>query len=71
MPADRFALTNDEKAGHLWLRLKAHMIDCLNVARDRNERVDLTENETAALRGEMKILRQFIRLGDDRPMTGE
>jgi hypothetical protein len=65
-----FQLTEHDKAQGLWLRLKAHFEDRLADARHRNDRVQ-SEHETASLRGEIRCLKQLIRLGADRPMTGE
>jgi hypothetical protein len=52
------------------VRLKAHLEDQLANARHRNDRVQ-SEPETAVLRGEIRCLKQLIRLDADRPMTGE
>lgn len=67
-----FQLSDYEKSQPLWHRLKAHLEDRLAVARVRNDDAKLTEFETAALRGEIKCLKQFIRLDASRPiLTGD
>ena len=66
-----FRLTPDDKATALWVRLKAHLDECLMLARIRNDRA-LTEMETAWLRGEIKTLKRILALGDVRPvLTGD
>ena len=65
-----FDLTAHDKASSLWLRLRAHLEDRLAATRARND-ATLTEQDTATLRGEIRCLKQLMRLGDDPPMTGE
>ena len=69
---DEFTLADGEKLHPLWLRLKAHLTDKLHTARVQISRdVDMTEQQTAALRGRVKCLEGIIALGDDRPvLTG-
>ena len=63
-----FRLTDSEKASGLWLRLKQHLEDRLAAARLRNDDAALDEAGTAALRGEIKVLKHFIRLDAGRPL---
>jgi hypothetical protein len=51
----------------LWLRLSAHLEDRLAACRVKNDR-DMPEEETAALRGEIKTLKGLIALGAERPV---
>jgi hypothetical protein len=69
---DRFELTEGEKASPVWLRLKGHLTELLAAARLQNDNETLTEQQTAALRGRIKVLKVLLALGDDaRPwMTG-
>ncbi len=67
---DNFALTDGERSHPFWMRLKAHLESELQSRRVRNDRVDAPEQETAALRGEIRVLKALIRLGDDPPQTG-
>ncbi len=62
-----FALSAAEKQSPLWLALKAHFIDRLDVARQRNDALSLPDHETAALRGKIACLKEMIRLGGDPP----
>lgn len=64
-----FTLSDYEKSSPLWTRLKGHFEDRLSVARVRND-APLTDVDTAALRGEIRCLKQLIRLDASRPMTG-
>jgi hypothetical protein len=67
-----FRLSEQDRFSSLWLRLEAHLVDMLASARVRNDNENLTEHQTAALRGRIKTLRALIALGEDRPMmTGE
>jgi hypothetical protein len=70
---DPFTLTEADKAQNLWLRLKVYFAARLELARIRNDDAMLTEQATAAIRGEIKTLKGLIALGDDRPVitTGD
>lgn len=70
-PDDEFSLTEPDKHSSLWLRLKSTLLDQLDRARKRNDDPALSEQGTAALRGQIRCLKQIIALGDDRPMTGD
>ena len=65
-----FELSAGERATPLWVRLRAHLIDKLNTARARNDGM-LSEQETAALRGQIRTLKSLISLGDDRPIIDD
>ena len=67
---EAFELTQGEKMHPLWVRLKTHFENELHRLRARNDST-LSELETAALRGHIKFLKAAIRLGEDRPPTGE
>lgn len=69
-PPDVFELSQGERHSPLWLRLKAHWMQQLENARLRNDG-PLDAAATAALRGEIRCLKQLITLGDDRPVTGD
>ena len=65
-----FALTDNDRASSLWQRLRAHLEDRLSQSRSRNDNEALTEQETAALRGRIRLLKSLIALGDDpRPFA--
>jgi hypothetical protein len=66
-----FTLSDHDRASGLWLRLREHLGERLASARVRNDHDTLSEQQTAALRGEIRTLKAIIRLGDDRPMTGD
>jgi hypothetical protein len=63
-----FALTANDKASSLWLRLRAHLEERLSAARMVNDNASLSEQDTAALRGRIRLLKSLIALGDDRPV---
>ncbi len=64
---DDFRLTESDKASGLWLRLRAHFDDRLAAARMRNDDPTLDPAATAAIRGEIKVLKLLIRLDAERP----
>lgn len=64
-----FVLTPFDKANGTWLRLREQLEDRLASARLRNDDVTHSEQATAALRGEIRVLKSLIRLGDDRPVV--
>lgn len=65
---ESFELTNGEKLSPVWLRLKAHLEEELQLCRLKNDH-PRKEDETAALRGDIRRLKALIALGDDRPLT--
>lgn len=73
MTPDAFALTAGERSHPLWLRLEAYLTDRLATERARvGDNIDMTERQTAAHRGRIKLLEGLIALGQTRPiMTGD
>lgn len=69
MSDDLFELTEGEKRHPLWVRLKAHLEHELDLARKKNDNSKLSEQDTAALRGNISRLKIIIDLGKDRPLT--
>jgi hypothetical protein len=65
-----FVLTDNERASVTWIRLKAHLEDRLSQARTLNDNVSLGPEDTASLRGRIRLLKSLIALGENRPMTG-
>jgi hypothetical protein len=63
-----FHLSENDRAQGLWLRLKAHLEERLDAKRKQNDSA-LSKMQTAALRGEIKALRDLIALGNDRPFV--
>jgi hypothetical protein len=63
---DPFTLSDHDRTSFLWVRFKEHLLERLADARKRNDGA-LTECETATLRGEIRMLKRLIALGDDRP----
>lgn len=61
-----FQLTPSDKASQVWHRLKIELDRRLSHARLRNDQ-PLPEADTAALRGEIRTLKNLIALGEDRP----
>jgi hypothetical protein len=64
-----FQLTDGEKAHPLWARLRAHLEGRLDEMRRRND-APQSEQDTAALRGQIRSIQGIIALGDSRPLTG-
>ena len=67
--AAEFTLTEGERRHPLWLRLSAYFELRLRDARGKNDG-PLNELETAALRGQIKLLKGLIALGHDSPSDG-
>ena len=67
--SEPFILTEADKAQNLWLRLRAHFEERLAVMRARNDDATLTEQATAAIRGEIGCLKKLIALGNDQPIV--
>lgn len=65
-----FILTNSEKQSGLWMRLENHFKDRLETLRKQNDG-DLTEIQTARLRGQIATFGTLLRLGKDMPPIEE
>ena len=65
-----FDLSDNDRAQPVWVRLAAHLEDRLSDARKRND-AQLSVEDTATLRGEIRCLKKILSLGADRPMTGD
>lgn len=61
-PPERFELSTGERLSPLWMRLKKHLEEQLRRAREKNDAVNLTEAETAALRGEIAAIKKLLKL---------
>ena len=61
-------LNHQDKTSGTWLRLKEHYEARLAILRAKNDG-DLTDLQTAALRGEIRMVKQFIELGEDLPQV--
>jgi hypothetical protein len=66
-----FTLSDHDRASGLWLRLREHLGERLASARVRNDHDTLTEQQTAALRGEIRCLKRLLVLGEERVVVGE
>lgn len=60
---EKFALSLGEKRTEVWLRLKKHLEETLEKARRKNDDPALTQEQTAALRGEIAAYKKLIALG--------
>jgi hypothetical protein len=67
--SDPFVLSPAERASPLWHRLLEHLETELKNKRGKNDGIDNTEQQTAALRGHITCLRGLIALGDDPPLV--
>lgn len=65
---DRFELTEGEKTGPFWARLKKYLEDELATQRIKNDAQQPGE-DTAMIRGHIDCLKGLIALGDDDPIT--
>lgn len=57
-------LTKADKQSSVWLKLKKHFEERLAEKRVRNDSLELTDAQTAALRGEIAVLKYSIALGE-------
>ena len=60
-------LTKEERASALWQGLKKRLDAKLQDLRTRNDSANLTEAETARLRGHIKALKDLLALDADPP----
>lgn len=65
--ADNF-LTDDERSSAVWQSVKAHLERMLAKARIENDNPELTDVETATLRGRIQLLTAFLALGRQPPV---
>ena len=61
-------LTESERQSAVWLKLKEHYEERLNVLRMKNDNL-LDEITTASLRGEIRMIKQFLAIGIDAPLV--
>lgn len=61
-----FRLTRIETQSQLWLKLKKHMQERVDVLRAKNDG-DLDTTETARLRGRIAAIKELIALEDHSP----
>lgn len=66
---EHFALTSGERSHPLWARLETEFANRLARARSRNDDASLTADQTAALRGEIKVLKGLLALGKEPPLV--
>jgi len=59
-----FRLSPGDRSANLWARLKVHIEERLQKARERNDG-DLDPVQTARLRGEISCLKRLLALGKD------
>lgn len=64
MSEPQFLLDSHERTTGLWLKLKGHLEARLQRARVRNDG-NLSPDETALVRGEIKALKGLLALGSD------
>lgn len=58
-------MTHDERHSALWMKLKEHMQQQLDLLRRKNDAISLGEIETAALRGRIFALKELSALDTD------
>jgi hypothetical protein len=66
---ERGRLSPGERMSPLWTRLRVVLLEELDAKRRRNDN-PLSEQDTAGLRGEIRMLKAIIGLEDDPPPTG-
>ena len=59
-------ITSTDKASALWRTLSAHYTARLLMLREQNDQRKSPE-DTAYLRGQIAEIKEFMRLGEDRP----
>jgi len=57
-------LSEQDKASELWKNLVEHFQDLLSKAHKSNEK-NLNTEETAQIRGRIKLIRDLLKLGND------
>lgn len=62
-----FVLTDGERISPLWIKIRTELEEKLNNLRSKNDNENLTERETAALRGRINCYKSILGLGNDTP----
>ena len=65
-----FELNHAEKLSALWIKIKTELEARLATARMKNDNPNLTEAQTAALRGRIQCLKSILGLGDEPEPLG-
>jgi len=61
-PPERFELSNNERFDPLWQKLSKHFESKINELRERNDAVDLTQEQTVAIRKEIEVYKKMLKL---------
>jgi hypothetical protein len=67
MIPDLFELRDADKLNPLWARLSGHYRDRLAMLRAQND-ADLSAEETARIRGQIKEVKALLSMGRDKPI---
>lgn len=62
-----FHLTDDERSSAVWQSLRGRLEEMLAKKRVENDNPDLTDVETATLRGHLACLKAILALGKEPP----
>ncbi len=66
-----FVLTEGERISPLWIKISTELEKKLVSLRIKNDNPNLSERDTAALRGQIQSHKSIIGLGDELPPTDE
>ena len=61
-PPERFELSNNERFDPLWQKLTKHFESRIAELRERNDAVDLTQEQTIAIRKEIEVYKRILKL---------
>lgn len=68
IPKPPFRLSNGQRTSETWQVLKAHLQEELQRLRERNDNPQLSEADTAALRGQITHCKAMLALEKDLPI---
>lgn len=63
---DRFQITAGEATNPLWLRLKEHLGERIQIMREANDNESLDHVRTASIRASIKVYKEILDLEVDR-----
>jgi hypothetical protein len=64
-----FELNAAERMSPLWIKLSTEMEKRLNTLRSKNDNPNLSEAQTAAIRGTIRCYKTILGFGDEMPPT--
>lgn len=64
---ERIELSDGERMSSAWSKVELHLTNRLDELRRANDSSELTAEQTAAIRGEIRAVKSLMTIGKERP----